>query len=99
MRARVCHEHRPTYPAHSVLTITMPVPGLTKSSALRGGHRDVNADERVVVGQDLVAASVAQTLRVAYPDLFVLHDPSGEAGLSFLDPALHNGRRWHQCLR
>ena len=52
--------------------------GLTKSSALRGGHRDVNADERVVVGQDLVAAGVPQTLRVAYPDLFAVHDPAGQ---------------------
>ena len=55
-----------------------PDVGLTKSSALRGGHRDVNADERVVVGQDLVAAGVPQTLRVAYPDLFAVHDPAGK---------------------
>ena len=30
-----------------------------------------------MVGQDLVAAGVPQTLRVAYPDLFAVHDPAG----------------------
>jgi hypothetical protein len=51
--------------------------GLTKSSALRGAHRDVTADERVVAGLNLVAAGVRQTLRTAYPDLYTVHDPSG----------------------
>ena len=51
--------------------------GLTKSSALRGSGRDVNVDERIVAGQDLIAASVPQTLRVAYPELYALHDSSG----------------------
>ena len=51
--------------------------GLTKSAALRGAQRDVNADERVVAGLELMAAATPETLRTAYPNLYAVHDPSG----------------------
>lgn len=56
------------------------MPGLTKTAALRGSARDVNADERIAVGLELAAAPVSGTLRILYPGLFPLHDPSGEWG-------------------
>jgi protein transport protein SEC24 len=54
--------------------------GITKCGALRGGPRDVAADERTAVGLDIMAASVGGALRLAYPALLPLHDPSGEWG-------------------
>lgn len=40
----------------------------------RGGAKDVNADERIAIGHDLMAAPVDMTLRAAYPDLYPLHE-------------------------
>ena len=54
--------------------------GISKCAALRGGPRDVASDERTAVGFDIMAAPVAGALRLAYPALLPLHDPSGEWG-------------------
>jgi len=54
--------------------------GISKCAALRGGPRDVAADERTSVGLDIMAAPVSGALRLAYPALLPLHDPSGEWG-------------------
>jgi hypothetical protein len=40
----------------------------------RGGAKEANPDERIVVGHDLMAAPVDMTLRAAYPDLYPLHE-------------------------
>jgi hypothetical protein len=45
---------------------------------LRGGGRDVNADERVAVGTDMLSAPIETLLRLAYPTLLPLHDAAGE---------------------
>jgi hypothetical protein len=55
--------------------------GLTKCGALRGGAKDVNPDERIVVGHELMAGSVAAMCRGFYPDLYALHE-TGEAGVA-----------------
>ncbi len=54
--------------------------GLLKSTAIRGGARDVNPDERIVVGHELVAAPVELLLRMLYPAAYPLHDPAGDWG-------------------
>ncbi|MEW5302407.1 MAG: hypothetical protein WDW36_005198 [Sanguina aurantia] len=60
--------------------------GITKSAALRGGAKDVNADERIAVGHEIMSAPVLALCRLAYPTLYVLHDPSGPWGLSASSP-------------
>lgn len=50
--------------------------GLLKSSAVRGGARDVMLDERIAVGLDLMSASVPVMLRMLYPPLYQVHDPT-----------------------
>ncbi len=42
----------------------------------RGGAKDVNADERIAAGHDLMAAPVDASLRLMYPELYALHDLS-----------------------
>lgn len=54
--------------------------GLSKSAAIRGSARDVVIDERIAVGLDLMSASVPTMLRLLYPTLYVVHDPSGDWG-------------------
>eukprot|EP00877_Chromochloris_zofingiensis_P002473 jgi/Chrzof1/12226/Cz06g26070.t1 len=53
--------------------------GLIKSTAFRGG-REVNADERAAMTHVLMAASVDETLHLAYPDCYMVHDASGDWG-------------------
>ena len=53
-----------------------PATGLTKAAAFRGGQRDVAVDERLAVALGIQGASVADILRLAYPALYALHDPS-----------------------
>ncbi|CAD7697205.1 unnamed protein product [Ostreobium quekettii] len=48
--------------------------GLLKTAAIRGGADDVNADERVAVGLEIVSCTFKQVLRLLYPSLFQLHD-------------------------
>ncbi len=48
--------------------------GLTKCTALRGGARDVNADERMAVLHELMSATVEGFCRGVYPDLYPLHE-------------------------
>ena len=54
--------------------------GALKTAALRGTVRDVPTDERIAVGFDVIAASVPGLLRMAYPALMPVHDPSGDWG-------------------
>lgn len=70
--------------------------GLLKSSAVRGGARDVVLDERIAVGLDLMSASVPTMLRLLYPSLYAVHDPQGSWGTPNQDgryppppPSLH----------
>ena len=51
----------------------------------RGGGKDVNADERIAVGHEIMAAPVDVLCRLVYPSLYPLHDPSGNWGTE--DPA------------
>ena len=62
------------------LLLVLPAAGLTKSAAIRGSARDVVIDERIAVGLDLMSASVPTMLRLLYPNLYVVHDPSGDWG-------------------
>ncbi|KAK9794070.1 hypothetical protein WJX73_006515 [Symbiochloris irregularis] len=54
--------------------------GALKTAALRGTVKDVPTDERISVGFDIIAASVPQLLRMAYPQLMPVHDPNGDWG-------------------
>lgn len=53
---------------------------LTKSKALRGGAKDVGVDERSVVGYQMMAMGVAETLRYLYPTMYALHDMPDNCG-------------------
>lgn len=50
--------------------------GAMKCAALRGGAKDVNADERIAVGYELMAIPVDSLCRAIYPDLYPLHNIS-----------------------
>ena len=54
--------------------------GITKLPALRGGARDVSPDERAAQGLEVMAAPVRPLLRLLYPALLPVHDPSGDWG-------------------
>ena len=54
--------------------------GLLKSSALRGGARDVLPDERILAGFEIMAAPTAELLRYLYPNLYLISDPAGDWG-------------------
>ena len=54
--------------------------GITKLPALRGGARDVSPDERSAQGLEVMAAPVRALLRLLYPALLPVHDPSGDWG-------------------
>ena len=54
--------------------------GITKLPALRGGARDVSPDERAAQGLEVMAAPVRSLLRLLYPAMLPVHDPSGEWG-------------------
>ena len=54
--------------------------GLLKSSALRGGARDVLPDERILAGFEIMAAPTAELLRYLYPSLYPISDPAGDWG-------------------
>ncbi|KAK9811733.1 hypothetical protein WJX72_009241 [[Myrmecia] bisecta] len=54
--------------------------GLMKCAALRGTARDVNTDERIAVGLEIMAASVPNLLRLIYPNLYPVYDPAGDWG-------------------
>lgn len=54
--------------------------GILKGTALRGSGSTVNADERIAVGHDVMAAAVPGLIRLVYPQLYPVHDPSGDWG-------------------
>lgn len=54
--------------------------GIQKCAALRGGARDVILDERIAVGMDIMSAHVPALLRLVYPPLYPVADPSGDWG-------------------
>lgn len=54
--------------------------GLLKSSALRGGARDVPPDERILAGFEIMAAPTPELLRYLYPNLYLISDPTGDWG-------------------
>lgn len=58
--------------------------GLSKCAAFRGGQRDVAVDERMAVSLAIQGAGVDDILRLAYPTLLAIHDPS--RGLSGAHP-------------
>lgn len=62
--------------------------GLTKVAALRGSARDVNSDERVAVGFDMMSASVEALTKLLYPNLYPVYDMSGKSltGKEFRPP-------------
>ena len=51
--------------------------GLVKVAALRGSARDVNADERIAVGFEMMASAVQQIAKLIYPNLYPVFDMSG----------------------
>lgn len=53
---------------------------LTKVAAMRGTARDVNADERIAVGFEMMAASPELMARLIYPDLYPVFEMNGEWG-------------------
>lgn len=46
----------------------------------------MNADERIAVGHEIMSAPVLALCRLAYPTLYVVHDPSGTWGLTDSSP-------------
>ena len=54
--------------------------GLSRTPAFRGGGRDVPADERAAAMHALMEAPAEAALRLAYPDVFMLHEPGGGWG-------------------
>ncbi|KAL0025356.1 hypothetical protein WJX79_010862 [Trebouxia sp. C0005] len=67
------------YP-ESLRYLSLWVLGLLKSSALRGGARDVLPDERILAGFEIMAAPTTELLRYLYPQLYTVSDPGGEWG-------------------
>ena len=51
--------------------------GLIKVSALRGSARDVNADERIAVGFEMMSSAVRQMAKLIYPNLYPVFDMTG----------------------
>jgi len=47
---------------------------LTKVAALRGAARDVNSDERVAVGFEMMASSADQMAKLIYPSMYAVFD-------------------------
>ena len=47
---------------------------------IRGGAADVNADERVAVGYEIIGGGIDQVLRLLYPALYPLHDLKADWG-------------------
>jgi len=54
--------------------------GLIKVAALRGSARDVNADERIAVGFEMMASAVQQMAKLIYPSLYPVFDMTGDWG-------------------
>lgn len=54
--------------------------GLLKTSALRGGGRDVNTDERAAVGYQISAGTVSDVIRLCYPSCYRVDNPAGDWG-------------------
>lgn len=89
--------HRIIWPT-SLRMLPLYILGLTKCTSFRGGQRDVPVDERMAAALMMQAAGVDDILRLAYPTLFTLHDPSrditggwggtNELGQFLLPPAL-----------
>ncbi|KAL3141459.1 hypothetical protein ABBQ32_005024 [Trebouxia sp. C0010 RCD-2024] len=67
------------YP-ESLRYLALWVLGLLKSSALRGGARDVPPDERILAGFEIMAAPTPELLRYLYPNLYLISDPTGDWG-------------------
>ena len=67
--------------------------GLLKSSALRGGARDVPPDERILAGFEIMAAPTTELLRYLYPQLYTVSDPAGDWGRP-----IASGRYQHVCV-
>lgn len=97
--------HTPGYRAHhriiwpsALRMMPLYILGLTKCAAFRGGHRDVAVDDRMAVALNIQAQSVDDILRLVYPTMLTLHDPTrgvtdswggvNEAGQFMLPPAL-----------
>jgi len=89
--------HRIIWPA-SLRMLPLYTLGLSKCAAFRGGQRDVAVDERMAVSLAIQGAGVDDILRLAYPTLLAIHDPSrglsgdwggtNDAGQFLLPPAL-----------
>ena len=73
-------EQLPCQPLHLAAKLLSFAAGLIKSPALRGGARDVALDERVAVGYEILAMSTTRLLRLIYPVLYPVADPSGPWG-------------------
>lgn len=68
--------------------------GLMRSSAFRGGAREVGADERIVAMHRTMESSVESFCRLVYPNVYPIHDPAGPWGTE-VTPAEHNGQPSH----
>jgi len=54
--------------------------GLTKCAALRGGAKDLTADERSAIMFDLMSLGVKETQILLYPSMYMLHNMPAECG-------------------
>lgn len=50
------------------------------SSGLRGGFKDVPIDDRMVALYSLMEAPMDAFMRLVYPSVYAVHDPSGRWG-------------------
>lgn len=56
------------------------LPGILKSSALRGSGSTVQADERSAIAHEIMALGVPGLLRLIYPTVYHVSDTSGSWG-------------------
>jgi len=68
--------------------------GLIKSTAFRGGGREVNADERVAALHALMEAPSEAVLAAAYPDVFMLQGEGAGWGVAGQDGKVRGGGRF-----
>ena len=65
---------------HNLRLLPLLIHGLIRSSGLRGGFKDTLIDDRMVALYSLMEAPIDTFVRIVYPTVYVLHDPSGPWG-------------------
>jgi protein transport protein SEC24 len=65
---------------HNLRLLPLLIHGLIRSSGLRGGFKDTLIDDRMVALYSLMEAPIDTFVRIVYPTVYVVHDPSGPWG-------------------